>query len=59
MGAGVEKRLVLVRERNVDYDGRGEGQKSVSERGPEFPRIFCCKMFEAEGGIDALYRCKL
>lgn len=55
----MEERLVLVRERNVDYDGCWEGEKSISERGAKFPRIFRSEMLEAEGGIDALNRCEL
>lgn len=55
----VEEGLVLVREGDVDYDGRRNGQQTIPQRRPKFPGIVRCEMFEDEGFVDIGYRFEL
>ena len=51
--AGVEERLVLVRERDVDDDGRGDGQEPRAQRGAKLPGIVGGEVLEDERRVDA------
>src|SRR4051812_37025128 len=51
MRAGMEEGLILVREGDVDYHGRSDGQKTIPQRRPEFPGIVSCEMLEDEGFV--------
>ena len=59
MCAGVEERLILVRERDVYYDGGGDGKKAGAEGGAQEPGVFGCEVLEYEGGVDAGYGLEL
>lgn len=53
--ACVEEGLVLVRERDVNHDGRRDGQQSTAQRRAHFPGILDREVLEDEGAVDAFY----
>lgn len=49
----MEERLVLVRERDVDHDGRRDGQEARPQRRAKLPGVVRREVFEDERGVDA------
>lgn len=55
MRAGVEENLVLVGERNIDYNRCRKGQKTTSQRGTQFPCIIGGEVVESQRFVYAGY----
>lgn len=59
MRACVEQRLVLVRERDVDYHWGCDGKEAIAQRRAQFPGVVCGEVLEDQGAVDASYRVEL